>query len=236
MNRYFWITICVFIGILPSNPASSATFNLSGDWQCNFSGAFSHGDIGCNTGPNPSASCTIEQTGDSFTLKLHSICDPGFTCFFEGTVAQATYAGANSGALDGGGTVVNTTTFTASSMTAASGSSYSQATFPDWNCTWGFDSLVLTRGATPSKYVLTVNVSGSGSVTLEPSGGIYDPGTLVTLAASPNFGWQFVSWSGDTEGSQNSEQIVMDRNKTVTATFMQERKGGMGALMLLLGD
>jgi pectate lyase len=47
-------------------------------------------------------------------------------------------------------------------------------------------------------YTLTVNInpSGAGSVTLNPSGGVYVAGTTVTLTAVANSGWVFSSWSG----------------------------------------
>ncbi len=38
---------------------------------------------------------------------------------------------------------------------------------------------------------------GSGSVTLNPPGGVYEEGTEVTLTALPEAGWQFSGWSGE---------------------------------------
>ncbi len=75
--------------------------------------------------------------------------------------------------------------------------------------------------APPAQYTLTTNVSGQGSITLNPSGGTYDDGTVVTLTAVPAAGWQFDNWSGDLSGSNNPETITMDANKTVTANFSQ---------------
>ncbi|MEM0373965.1 MAG: DUF6055 domain-containing protein, partial [Sulfolobales archaeon] len=47
-------------------------------------------------------------------------------------------------------------------------------------------------------YTLTVNINpqGAGSVSLNPSGGVYVAGTTVTLTAQANSGWRFSSWSG----------------------------------------
>jgi len=75
--------------------------------------------------------------------------------------------------------------------------------------------------AAPTQYTLTVNTSGSGSVTLSPSGGTYDANTDVTLTAVPITGWAFIGWSGDLSGSTNPTTITMDAAKTVTATFQQ---------------
>jgi len=74
-------------------------------------------------------------------------------------------------------------------------------------------------GAT--NYTLTVSVSGQGTVTLNPSGGSYPSGTVVTLTANPAADWSFSSWSGDLSGSQNPATITMNSNKSVTAAFFQ---------------
>jgi uncharacterized repeat protein (TIGR02543 family) len=73
----------------------------------------------------------------------------------------------------------------------------------------------------PPQYTLTVNTSGQGSVSLNPSGGTYAAGTVVTLTAAPDSGWQFDGWSGDLSGSTNPATITMNSNKTVTANFSE---------------
>jgi uncharacterized repeat protein (TIGR02543 family) len=72
----------------------------------------------------------------------------------------------------------------------------------------------------PVKYTLTVNVTGSGSVTKNPDKAQYDSGEVVQLTAVPASGWVFSSWSGDLTGSTNPTSIIMNANKTVTATFV----------------
>ena len=76
------------------------------------------------------------------------------------------------------------------------------------------------------QYTLTVNTVGSGSVSLNPPGGTYDTGTIVTLTATPEAGFQFNGWSGDLSGSLNPTTITMDGNKNVTATFTEIPAGG----------
>jgi uncharacterized repeat protein (TIGR02543 family) len=71
------------------------------------------------------------------------------------------------------------------------------------------------------QYTLTVIIVGQGSVTLNPPGGVYDEGTVVTLTAVPDSGWQFDNWSGDLSGTQNPTTIIMDSDKTVTVTFTE---------------
>jgi uncharacterized repeat protein (TIGR02543 family) len=67
--------------------------------------------------------------------------------------------------------------------------------------------------------MLTVNTSGSGSVALNPPGGVYNAGANVTVTATAASGYQFSGWSGDLTGSTNPATITMDANKNVTANF-----------------
>ncbi len=68
---------------------------------------------------------------------------------------------------------------------------------------------------------LTVNVTGSGSVTKVPSATTYISGTSVQLTAAPATGWAFSAWSGDVVTTTNPISIIMDANKTVTAAFVE---------------
>jgi hypothetical protein len=69
------------------------------------------------------------------------------------------------------------------------------------------------------KYTLAVNVVGSGTVTKNPDQPIYSTGTNVTLTAV-NGSQAFSEWSGDLTGNTNPTTIIMDGNKSVTATFV----------------
>jgi hypothetical protein len=70
-----------------------------------------------------------------------------------------------------------------------------------------------------TQYYLTTqtNPGNDGSVT--PVSGWYNPGSIVTCQAYPNFGYKFSDWSGDLSGTTNSQSIIMDGSKTVTANF-----------------
>jgi hypothetical protein len=72
---------------------------------------------------------------------------------------------------------------------------------------------------TQLEYILTVNIFGNGTVSLNNTGPYYY-GDLVELTANADVGWIFREWSGDLTGSVNPETIVMDANKTVNAIFV----------------
>ncbi len=69
------------------------------------------------------------------------------------------------------------------------------------------------------RYLLTVNTVGNGNVTIQPLLPWYASGTEVCLSAIPSIGWEFTCWTGDINGINTSEFILMDTNKTITACF-----------------
>jgi hypothetical protein len=71
-------------------------------------------------------------------------------------------------------------------------------------------------------YSLTVNVSGSGSVTTESACAPGVTCTLVQLTAHPDAGWDFSHWTGDLSGSDNPAFIDLTRDMTVTAVFVEQ--------------
>jgi len=60
----------------------------------------------------------------------------------------------------------------------------------------------------------------NGSITLDPPGGEYSEGTVVTLTANPNAGYYFKEWSGDIAGSESPVTITMNSDKNVSAEFI----------------
>ena len=67
--------------------------------------------------------------------------------------------------------------------------------------------------------LLTVNVVGSGSVSATPPAAELVCGQTVQLRATPRGGAQFTGWSGDAIGTQNPLSMLINRPRTVTATF-----------------
>ncbi len=90
---------------------------------------------------------------------------------------------------------------------------------------FGFDTVSTTTN------LLTVSKigSGTGTITSSPAGincgttcsKSYDPGTSVTLTATPYIGSRFVKWSGDITGSTTvaTTSVAMSANKKINAEF-----------------
>ena len=85
--------------------------------------------------------------------------------------------------------------------------------------------------SSPSTYVLSVAKSvadtGKGTVTSTPSGincgptcqKTYDPGTRVTLTATPDLGSRFTGWTGACTNRQGPCEVTMNYTQVVTARF-----------------
>ena len=108
------------------------------------------------------------------------------------------------------------------------------ASDPEWELTgWGGDLSGLTNPITMTidadktvtatfalkQYDLSAVTVGNGNVTLDPPGGTYDSGTVITLTAGADAHWTFAGWSGDLSGLTSPITLTMNANKSVTATF-----------------
>jgi endoglucanase len=84
----------------------------------------------------------------------------------------------------------------------------------------------LVPGPAPTKFVLTVTASGSGTVTSAAAGincgaacsGSYLSGTSITLTGTPTNGSTFAGWSGACTGTGPCT-VAMTVTRSVTATF-----------------
>jgi PKD repeat protein len=79
----------------------------------------------------------------------------------------------------------------------------------------------LTATFTLNSHALATGTAGTGagSISLNPAGGVYDYGTAVTLTATPDAGSLFTAWSGAISSASNPIVLVMDADRSVTATF-----------------
>jgi hypothetical protein len=124
------------------------------------------------------------------------------------------------------GTVVNVTATPASGWRFASWTgAVSNPTSSTTTVTMDGDKTVtasFTQITINQNYILTMAVSGSG--TINPSVGVhsYAQGTVVNISATPASGWRFASWTGAVSNPTSSTTTVtMDGDKTVMASFTQ---------------
>jgi uncharacterized repeat protein (TIGR02543 family) len=73
--------------------------------------------------------------------------------------------------------------------------------------------------ATTYTLSIAANPSGGGSIVKSPDQTSYDPGTIVTLTATPASGYTFNNWSGGATGNSTTTTVTMNANTSVTANF-----------------
>lgn len=67
---------------------------------------------------------------------------------------------------------------------------------------------------------INIQTIGTGSVTFEPAGGVYEIGTVVTLTAMPAINSTFAGWSGDTTTVLNPITVVVNKEINLTVNFI----------------
>jgi uncharacterized repeat protein (TIGR02543 family) len=82
-------------------------------------------------------------------------------------------------------------------------------------------SKVITATFGVAQYALAITTVGGGTVSKQPNQSLYAYGE-IQLTAVPAFGWRFESWSGAVTGTANPAKLLMNENKAVTATFVQQ--------------
>jgi UDP-N-acetylglucosamine acyltransferase len=72
------------------------------------------------------------------------------------------------------------------------------------------------------RFNLTLNVIGRGSVERVISRRTKDKHEVLQLTARAEPGWGFAGWNGGLSGDGNPVDVLLDSNKTVTATFVPQ--------------
>ncbi len=110
--------------------------------------------------------------------------------------------------------------------------------FDGWSgdANWSGDSLAVTMSSDKSiaaafsertSFNVLLTKDGSGSLTVNgdpvtlPWSGTFDRDAVVSIEATPDTGWQFDGWSGDSASSDGSVSLTMDRDWTLSAAFSQ---------------
>jgi len=84
----------------------------------------------------------------------------------------------------------------------------------------GNDSLQIHLNS--NRYLVEVYAWSWGTVSVSPApdpDGLYAAGTVVTINAAPNVGYQFMGWTGSLTNTATSIQISMDHSYQLEATF-----------------
>ena len=72
----------------------------------------------------------------------------------------------------------------------------------------------------------TLSISGDPNAgTVSQSGGIYDAGTTINLAATPVFPYDYNSWAGTDNNNVNPTIVTMNANKQITVNYIKEIAG-----------
>lgn len=105
--------------------------------------------------------------------------------------------------------------------TIARSSSWIATSYANQNNPASFTSFGVEEQYEQVEYTLTTTSDPpqGGTITAMPLPPYYY-NDIVTLTAIPNSGYAFDHWSGDLTGNQNPDTIIMDGNKSVTATFI----------------
>jgi TolB-like protein len=78
------------------------------------------------------------------------------------------------------------------------------------------------KAAATYDITVTVNPPDGGVVLRDPYKADYEPGTKVTLTATPASGYAFIGWAGAGSGKKNRITLTMDKDKAVTANFYRK--------------
>jgi len=213
------------LGSVSLNPAAGAydfgtmvTLAARADSGYQFDGW--SGDLSPASGTNPA---TITMDADkSVTATFTALPPPQYTLSVN-VVGSGNATLNPSGAVHNAGTVVTLTATPAAGYQFAVWSGDLSGSTNPATITMGADKSVTATFAPlpPPKYTLSVNVVGFGNVTLNPSGIVHNAGTVLTLTATPNAGYQLSGWSGAVtpHSGANPATITMNANKNVTVTF-----------------
>ncbi len=209
----------------PSGATGTVTVTFSGSVSngivagaVNFAGVDQTTPLGTPDG----AGSGTNNTAPSVTLTGLNGDELVFDNVFQGASgeSQTLTAGANQTQL-WNAWIANTRA--ASSTEQATGGSVTMSWTAGSASYWAIAAVPINPALTGTTYDLTVNTIGNGSVSLDPAGGTYASGTVVTLTATADPGWTFSAWSGDGTGdAPGTRSVTMDGDKSVTATFTVE--------------
>jgi len=73
-------------------------------------------------------------------------------------------------------------------------------------------------GLSDGKFSVLAGSTAGGTITASPSGRVA-AGTVVTLVATPDAGYDFTGWTGDTTSTATTLKVTVDRDRNLQAVF-----------------
>ena len=157
-------------------------------------------------------------------------CDIGA---YESSDATPLYTLTLANAGNGSGSVTkapNFTTYLSGTMVTLTALPHTGSNFAGWSGSIGGTTNPVSLTMNADKIVtatfdlvthtLNVNVVGSGAVVHYPDQPSYFYGTSVVLTATAAADYVFAGWSGSASGMANPLTVLMNADKTITATFV----------------
>jgi len=80
----------------------------------------------------------------------------------------------------------------------------------------------------PTMYTLNVSSNPTEGGTINPTTGVYEEGTEITINVTPNTNYEFDKWSGSWSGSESPLTITMDGDKNLVGNFILMDSDGDG--------
>jgi phospholipase C len=190
-----------------------------------FSGALIASGCGGNTrAASPLVSLSLTVTGNGTVTSN----PPGINC---PSTCTANFASGSSVSL---------------TATAASGSVFSGygGACSGTSCTLVLQNNQTVSAAFSASSQVTVSISGSGTVTSNPSGincpatctASFSSGSSVSLAATPSAGFKFSGFSGACSGTSCQLTVATGQNLSVTATFSGQNLNAINHIVVLLQE
>lgn len=94
----------------------------------------------------------------------------------------------------------------------------------------------ITANFSPIIHTLIIHVNGNGSSSPIAGKHSYPEGTMVSISAIPDKGWQFDGWTGDIRGPDITiTQLTMDSDMTITANFSEVKPPWWFAIIIIAG-
>jgi CARDB/FG-GAP-like repeat/Divergent InlB B-repeat domain/FG-GAP repeat len=144
----------------------------------------------------------------------------------------------------GSGTVSGAQMYSENQIATVSATPAGDSTFTGWSgpdgteCATGSVLMDMDKSCTatftlnpPPTYILTLSTAGTGSGTVS-GGGIYDAGQTANVTATANAGSTFAGWSGPDGAECTTGSVLMDMDKSCTATFTSTLVNGVDLIII----